>query len=310
MIWCVDVGVLGLSSKGELSVLMIFILVLVVIGVYVVQFGSCSQKVFEGCDGSIGCLEDCDWVLSLLGVLCVYVMICCFNGIYFIEDCSINGMLFNGVLLVKGEFFVFKYGDCLQIDLFEVLVNVQVVVFVVLVFVLVFVLVDIFVILLLLLILLFFLCVVDLLDDFLDLGLGLVVFVGGGLCDGGLIFDVLFLGGVDFDLLSFFDVLFVVLVLVFVSFVLVMFGWNYIVGMEDYFCLLIIEGQCQVQVLLENWDLIMGDFVLWLFVFVLVLVFVFVLFVVVLFVVVLVLVVLVLVMVGLFGVLFLLLDVQ
>jgi len=76
-------------------------LLLAVTGTHAAQFGSRSQKAFEGRDGSIGRSEDCDWVLSSSGVSRVHAMIRCLNGIYFIEDRSTNGMLLNGVPLVK-----------------------------------------------------------------------------------------------------------------------------------------------------------------------------------------------------------------
>ena len=100
-------------------------LLLAVIGHQAAQFGSRSQKAFEGRDGSIGRSEDCDWVLSSSGVSRVHAMIRCLNGIYFIEDRSTNGMLLNGRPLIKGDPSALKEGDRLQIDTFEVSVSLQ-----------------------------------------------------------------------------------------------------------------------------------------------------------------------------------------
>jgi type VI secretion system protein ImpI len=100
-------------------------LLLAVIGHQAAQFGSRSQKAFEGRDGSIGRSEECDWVLSSSGVSRVHAMIRCLNGIYFIEDRSTNGMLLNGRPLIKGDPSALKEGDRLQIDTFEVSVSLQ-----------------------------------------------------------------------------------------------------------------------------------------------------------------------------------------
>jgi type VI secretion system protein ImpI len=100
-------------------------LLLAVIGHQAAQFGSRSQKAFEGRDGSIGRSEDCDWVLSSSGVSRVHAMIRYLNGIYFIEDRSANGMLLNGRPLIKGDPSALKEGDRLQIDTFEVSVSLQ-----------------------------------------------------------------------------------------------------------------------------------------------------------------------------------------
>jgi type VI secretion system protein ImpI len=100
-------------------------LLLAVIGHQAAQFGSRSQKAFEGRDGSIGRSEDCDWVLSSSGVSRVHAMIRYLNGIYFIEDRSTNGMLLNGRPLIKGDPSALKEGDRLQIDTFEVSVSLQ-----------------------------------------------------------------------------------------------------------------------------------------------------------------------------------------
>jgi type VI secretion system protein ImpI len=231
-------------------------------GHHAAQFGARSQKAFEGRDGSIGRSEDCDWVLSSSGVSRVHAMIRCLNGIYFIEDRSTNGMLLNGMPLVKGEPSALKQGDRLQIDTFEVSVNLQAAnapapapaaaapapV-------------DIF-------------ATsppppfapltpspaparaIDPLDDFLDLGLGPSV-AGAGGRDGGLIPDALHGGGDPLDPLSFLDAPLAPLAGVPVA---TGAGWNHTPGMEDHFRPPATEGQRAVQPLPENWDLTMGDF--------------------------------------------------
>ncbi|WP_437343401.1 type VI secretion system-associated FHA domain protein TagH [Rhodanobacter geophilus] len=100
-------------------------LTLAVLGRQAAQFGSRSQKTFQGVGGSIGRSEDCDWVLSAPGVSRIHAMVRCLNGIYFIEDRSTNGMLLNGAPLAKGEPAALKDGDRLQIDTFEMSVQVQ-----------------------------------------------------------------------------------------------------------------------------------------------------------------------------------------
>jgi len=224
-------------------------------GQHAAQFGSRSQKAFEGRDGSIGRSEDCDWVLSSSGVSRVHAMIRCLNGIYFIEDRSTNGMLLNGVPLVRGEPSALKQGDRLQIDTFEVSVSLQspaapasappV---------------DVF-------------AAsppppayapplarsADPLDDFLDLGLGPAASAGASR-DSGLIPDASPLGGgLELDPLSFLDEPYGS------SPAPAMPGppassWNHSPGMEDHFHPPITEGQRQAQPLPENWDLTMGDF--------------------------------------------------
>jgi type VI secretion system protein ImpI len=101
------------------------ILVLAVGSRHAAQFGSRSQKMFAGKDGSIGRSEDCDWVLSAAGVSRVHAMVRYLNGIYFIEDRSTNGMLLNGTPLIKGDPAALKDGDRLQIDTFEIGVKLQ-----------------------------------------------------------------------------------------------------------------------------------------------------------------------------------------
>ncbi|MFC3653406.1 type VI secretion system-associated FHA domain protein TagH [Dyella humi] len=98
-------------------------LTLAVQGHQAAQFGSRAQKTFHGKDGSIGRSEDCDWVLSAVGVSRVHAMVRYLNGIYFIEDRSTNGMLLNGQPLVKGDPAALKNGDRLLIDTFEVAVR-------------------------------------------------------------------------------------------------------------------------------------------------------------------------------------------
>ncbi len=87
------------------------------------RFGNRSEKVFDGCDGSIGRSEDCDWVLAAEGVSRVHALVRHINGIYFIEDRSTNGMLLNGAPLPKGDPSALNDGDLLQIDSFEVTVR-------------------------------------------------------------------------------------------------------------------------------------------------------------------------------------------
>ena len=99
-------------------------LTLEVLGQQAAQFGSRSQKSFQGSGGSVGRSEDCDWVLAAPGVSRIHAMVRCLNGIYFIEDRSTNGMLLNGAPLAKGEPSALKNGDRLQIDTFEVSVQV------------------------------------------------------------------------------------------------------------------------------------------------------------------------------------------
>jgi len=235
-------------------------LLLAVTGTHAAQFGSRSQKAFEGRDGSIGRSEDCDWVLSSSGVSRVHAMIRCLNGIYFIEDRSTNGMLLNGVPLVKGEPSALKHGDRLQIDSFEVSVNVQAAAPAAPAPAPAPAPVDIF-------------ATspppsaspfppraADPLDDFLDLGLGSAAPAGGGLRDGSLIPDASPLGGADLDPLSFLDAPFSSPAPAPASPAPATPGWNHTAGMEDHFRPPTTEGQRQAQALPENWDLTMGDF--------------------------------------------------
>ncbi|OOG52771.1 peptide-binding protein [Rhodanobacter sp. B05] len=100
-------------------------LVLAVAGHQAAQFGSRSSRTFVAVGGSIGRSEDCDWVLGASGVSRVHAMVRYLNGIYFIEDRSTNGMLLNGMPLVKGDPSALKDGDRLLIDTFEVGVRLQ-----------------------------------------------------------------------------------------------------------------------------------------------------------------------------------------
>jgi len=229
-------------------------LILAVMGHHAAQFGSRSQKAFEGRDGSIGRSEDCDWVLSASGVSRVHAMIRCLNGIYFIEDRSTNGMLLNGAPLIKGEPSALKQGDRLQIDTFEISVNLQApmaaapvpppapV--------------DIF-------------AAspvparppapaVDPLDAFLELGLGPSPSAGAS-HDDGLIPGASSTGGADLDPLSFLDAPFASPASSTPA-PAPAASWNHTPGMEDYFHPPISEGQRQAQPLPENWDLTIGDF--------------------------------------------------
>src|SRR6185503_20694644 len=112
------------GRQGSLSVSM-QTLTLAVLGRQAAQFGSRSRKVFPEAGGSIGRSEDCEWVLGAPGVSRVHAMVRYLNGIYFIEDRSTNGMLLNGMPLVKGDPSALKDGDRLLIDTFEVGVRLQ-----------------------------------------------------------------------------------------------------------------------------------------------------------------------------------------
>jgi type VI secretion system protein ImpI len=220
-------------------------LILAVMGHHAAQFGSHSQKAFEGRDGSIGRSEDCDWVLSASGVSRVHAMIRCLNGIYFIEDRSTNGMLLNGVPLIKGEPSALKQGDRLQIDTFEVSVNLQAPMAAAPVET--------------------FAAsprpagtrapAVDPLDAFADLGLGSSLSAGAS-HDDGLILGASSQSGADLDPLSFLDAPYASPAPAPAPAA----SWNHTPSMEDYFHPPITEGQRQAQPLPENWDLTMGDF--------------------------------------------------
>ncbi|MFC5583138.1 type VI secretion system-associated FHA domain protein TagH [Rhodanobacter terrae] len=221
-------------------------LTLAVMGRHAAQFGNRSQKAFEGRDGSIGRSEDCDWVLSASGVSRVHAMIRCLNGIYFIEDRSTNGMLLNGVPLIKGEPSALKQGDRLQIDTFEVSVNLQAPTAAAPVET--------------------FAAsplpagarapAVDPLDVFADLGLGSSLSVGA-LHDDRLIPGASSSDGADLDPLSFLDAPYASPPTPAPA---PAASWNHTPSMEDYFHPPITQGQRQAQPLPENWDLTMGDF--------------------------------------------------
>ncbi|HET8746062.1 MAG TPA: type VI secretion system-associated FHA domain protein TagH [Ramlibacter sp.] len=224
-------------------------LLLAVTGIHAAQFGSRSQKAFEGRDGSIGRSEDCDWVLSSAGVSRVHAMIRCLNGIYFIEDRSTNGMLLNGVPLVKGEPSALKHGDRLQIDTFEVAVTVQ--------------MaappaaapapssaptpVDIFA--------TSPPAAADPLDAFLDFAPGPSAPLADSGADAGLIPGA---GpAAALDPLSFLDA---PLAPAPAAAPPATPGWNHTPGMQDHFQPPITEAQRQAPALPEDWDLTMGDF--------------------------------------------------
>ena len=228
-------------------------LILAVMGHHAAQFGNRSQKAFEGRDGSIGRSEDCDWVLSASGVSRVHAMIRCLNGIYFIEDRSTNGMLLNGAPLIKGEPSALKQGDRLQIDTFEVSVNLQASMTAAPVPAAA--PVDIF-------------ATplppprapapaVDPLDAFLDLGLGPSP-AAAAPHDDGLIPGAS-PGGADLDPLSFLDAPFASPPSPAPA-PAPAASWNHTPSMEDYFHPPITEGQRRAKPLPENWDLTKGDF--------------------------------------------------
>ena len=227
-------------------------LILAVMGHHAAQFGSRSQQAFEGRDGSIGRSEDCDWVLSASGVSRVHAMIRCLNGIYFIEDRSTNGMLLNGAPLIKGEPSALKQGDRLQIDTFEVSVNLQAPMAAAPVSPSA--PVDIF-------------ATsplparapapaIDPLDAFLDLGLGPSLPIAASHDDG--LIPGASSGGASLDPLSFLDAPFASPAPAPTPAPAA--SWNHTPSMEDYFHPPITEGQRQAQPLPENWDLTMGDF--------------------------------------------------
>jgi type VI secretion system protein ImpI len=178
-------------------------------------------------------------------------MIRCLNGIYFIEDRSTNGMLLNGAPLIKGEPSALKQGDRVQIDTFEVSVNLQAPIAAAPAPAAA--AVDIF-------------ATpplpahapapaVDPLDAFLDLGLG--PSPAAAPHDDGLIPGAAS-GGADLDPLSFLDAPFASPAPAPAPAPAA--SWNHTPSMEDYFHPPITEGQRQAQPLPENWDLTMGDF--------------------------------------------------
>jgi type VI secretion system FHA domain protein len=223
-------------------------LTLAVLGRQAAQFGSRAQKAFPEVGGSIGRSEDCDWVLAAPGVSRIHAMVRCLNGIYFIEDRSTNGMLLNGAPLPKGEPSALKDGDRLQIDTFEISVQVQ--------------------------------APGQAAEappapapafapaplpagDPLDFGLSDLLSPGKppmAAAGASLIPDVAAVGG-DVDPLSFLDAPYATPVAepappqpASVP------SWNHTPGMADHFRPPVTDVQRQAQVLPENWDLTMGDF--------------------------------------------------
>lgn len=100
-------------------------LILTVSGRQAAQFGPAAQKVFMQGGGSLGRSDECDWVLPASGVSRVHAVVRFLNGMYFIEDCSTNGMLLNGQALLRGEPSALGDGDRLQLDSFEIDVRLQ-----------------------------------------------------------------------------------------------------------------------------------------------------------------------------------------
>lgn len=100
-------------------------LILTVSGRQAAQFGPAAQKVFMQAGGSLGRSDECDWVLPASGVSRTHAVVRFLNGMYFIEDCSTNGLLLNGQALVRGEPAALGDGDRLQLDSFEIDVRLQ-----------------------------------------------------------------------------------------------------------------------------------------------------------------------------------------
>lgn len=100
-------------------------LILTVSGRQAAQFGLAAQKVFMQGGGSLGRSDECDWVLPASGVSRTHAVVRFLNGMYFIEDCSTNGLLLNGQALVRGEPAALGDGDRLQLDSFEIDVRLQ-----------------------------------------------------------------------------------------------------------------------------------------------------------------------------------------
>ncbi|MCD9087842.1 type VI secretion system-associated FHA domain protein TagH [Stenotrophomonas sp. SY1] len=100
-------------------------LILTVSGRQASQFGNAAQKTFVQHGGSIGRADECDWVLPASGVSRTHAMVRYLNGMYFVEDCSTNGMLLNGSGLARGEPAMLGDGDRLQVDSFEIEVRLQ-----------------------------------------------------------------------------------------------------------------------------------------------------------------------------------------
>ncbi|HEX8778852.1 MAG TPA: type VI secretion system-associated FHA domain protein TagH [Rhodanobacter sp.] len=222
------------------------ILTLEVLGRQAAQFGSRSQRAFPEVGGSIGRSEDCDWVLGAPGVSRIHAMVRCLNGIYFIEDRSTNGMLLNGAPLPKGEPSALKDGDRLQIDTFEISVQVRApgqaaaeappapapA-----------------------------MAPAPLAGDPLDFGLSdLLAPAPPSAAGASLIPDAAAVGG-DLDPLSFLDAPYATPVAEPAPPAPAPIpSWNHTPGSADHFRPPVTDVQRQAQVLPENWDLTMGDF--------------------------------------------------
>ncbi|WP_099207509.1 type VI secretion system-associated FHA domain protein TagH [Xanthomonas citri] len=100
-------------------------LILTVSGAHAAQFGASAQKRFAGTGGSIGRSEESDWVLAAPGVSRTHAVVRFLNGMYFIEDRSTNGMSLNGTALTRADPSALSDGDRLQLDSFEIQVQVQ-----------------------------------------------------------------------------------------------------------------------------------------------------------------------------------------
>ncbi|UPG84792.1 type VI secretion system-associated FHA domain protein TagH [Luteibacter aegosomatis] len=87
--------------------------------------GADASRRVEGHDLSIGRAEQCDWVLQARGVSRLHAQVRYLNGMYFVEDRSTNGMLFNGAPMRNGEPAMLRHGDRLRIDTFDIEVAIQ-----------------------------------------------------------------------------------------------------------------------------------------------------------------------------------------
>ncbi|PPU71731.1 type VI secretion system-associated FHA domain protein TagH [Xanthomonas sp. NCPPB 1638] len=100
-------------------------LILTVSGAPAAQFGANAQKRFAGSGGSIGRSDESDWVLAAPGISRLHAVVRFLNGMYFIEDRSTNGMSLNGTPLTRADPCALSDGDRLQLDSFEIQVQVQ-----------------------------------------------------------------------------------------------------------------------------------------------------------------------------------------
>nr|WP_211115920.1 MULTISPECIES: type VI secretion system-associated FHA domain protein TagH [unclassified Xanthomonas] len=100
-------------------------MILTVSGAHAAQFGASAQKRFAGTGGSIGRSDESDWVLAAPGVSRTHAVVRFLNGMYFIEDRSTNGMSLNGTALTRADPSALSDGDRLQLDSFEIQVQVQ-----------------------------------------------------------------------------------------------------------------------------------------------------------------------------------------